>query len=98
MRIGKVVGRVTLSSVAAGLQGARWLVVSPEGPDQWSGPGEGAMGAEPSLVVYDSLGAHLGSRIGYVEGREASAPFENPVPVDAINAAIIDRVFHQPAR
>jgi microcompartment protein CcmK/EutM len=46
--------------------------------------------------VYDDLGAGVGDIIGYVEGAEAAAPFKNPTPVDAINTAIIDRVFYNP--
>ena len=49
-----------------------------------------------SLVVYDNLGADLGHTIGFTEGAEATAPFENPTPVDAFNAAIIDEIFYTP--
>ena len=42
---------------------------------------------DPSPVVYDDLGAGVGQTIGYVEGREATAPFDEPTAIDAINAA-----------
>ena len=29
-------------------------------------------------------------------GAEASAPFSRPTPVDAFNAAIIDKIFYTP--
>jgi hypothetical protein len=34
--------------------------------------------------------------IAFTEGAEATAPFENPTPVDAFNAAIIDQIFYTP--
>jgi microcompartment protein CcmK/EutM len=49
-------------------------------------------------VVYDNLGGGVGNTIGFVEGREASAPFDAPTPVDAINAALVDYIFHSPKK
>ncbi|MCL4177508.1 MAG: ethanolamine utilization protein EutN [Verrucomicrobia bacterium] len=98
MKLGAVIGRVTLSQTVPALIGARWLIVSPftrehyqQGAD--TPPG---MSRDPSLVVYDDLGGGLGQTIGYVEGREAAAPFEGPVPIDAVNAALVDEVFYNP--
>ena len=98
MKLGSVIGRVTLNKTVPALIGARWLIVSPftrehyqRGPD--TPPG---MSKDPSLVVYDDLGGGVGQTIGYVEGREAAQPFEAPTPVDAINAALIDEVFYSP--
>ena len=54
------------------------------------------MTPEPSLVVYDALGGDVGQTIGFIEGREAASPFSEPTPIDAINAALVDTVFHQP--
>ena len=34
--------------------------------------------------------------IGLVEGREAAQPFDEPTPVDAINAALVDDIFYNP--
>ena len=43
------------------------------------------------IVVFDELGAGLGSRIAISEGREAAMPFHPEVkPIDAYNAAILD--------
>lgn len=42
-----------------------------------------------TVVVYDNLGAGVGQQIGFTEGVEATAPFTEPTPVDAHNAAII---------
>ena len=98
MRLGKVIGRVTLSQTIPAFEGARWLVVNPYTRDKFQSgeePPEG-MTSEPSLVVYDALGGNVGQTIGFIEGREAASPFSEPTPIDAINAALVDTVFHQP--
>ena len=100
MRLGSVIGRVTLSRTVPALIGGRWLIVSPFTRDHYQ-QGEVApkgMSREPSLVVYDDLGGGVGNTIGFVEGREASAPFDKPTPVDAINAALVDYIFHSPKK
>jgi len=98
MRLGTVIGRVTLSRTVPALVGARWLIVSPfsrehyqRGADQPFGPGR-----EPSLVVYDNLGGAAGQTVGFIEGREAASPFDEPTPIDAINAALVDEIFYSP--
>jgi carbon dioxide concentrating mechanism protein CcmL len=98
MRLGTVIGRVTLSQTVPSLLGARWLIVSPftrehfqRGPDALGG-----LSKDPSLVVYDDLGGAVGQTIGFVEGREAASPFDQPTPVDAINAALVDEIFYNP--
>jgi len=47
-------------------------------------------------VVYDDLGGGVGQTIGFIEGREAAAPFAEPTPVDAFNGALVDHVFYNP--
>ncbi len=97
MRLGRVIGRVTLSQAAPSLRGARWLIVSPLGRDELSaGPEAAPVSREPSLVVYDDLGGAAGDLIGFIEGREAAMPFEQPTPVDAINSALISNVYYHP--
>ena len=49
-----------------------------------------------ALIVYDDLGAAAGQTIGYVEGREAASPFDEPTPIDAINAALVDEISYAP--
>jgi len=98
MRLGTVIGRVTLSQTVPALEGGRWLIVSPFTRDyyqQGTAPPTG-MGREPSLIVYDDLGGGVGQTIGFVEGREAASPFPRPTPVDAINAALVDEIFYSP--
>ena len=100
MRLGKVIGRVTLSQMIPAFEGGRWLVVNPYTRDQFQNgdtPPEG-LSDEPSLVVFDALGGDVGQTIGFIEGREASAPFPKPTPVDAINAALVDTAYHSPKK
>ena len=89
MRIGKVVGRVTLSRAYETLAGGRFLVV--EVQDRFALSGEKPRTTE-TLVVYDHLGAGDGEVIAFAESREACMPFypEKRVPLDAYNAAILD--------
>ncbi len=98
MRLGTVIGRVTLSVTVPPLTGARWLIVSPFTREHFQRGAQTPSGLskDPSLVVYDDLGGGVGQTVGFVEGREAACPFEQPTPVDAINAALVDEVFHQP--
>jgi len=98
MRLGQIIGRVTLSVAVPALTGARWLIVSPFGREQYARAGlaEPGLSGEPSLVVYDDLGAAVGQITGFVEGREAACPFDKPTPVDAINTALVDEIFYNP--
>ena len=99
MRLGSVIGRVTLSKTVPALTGARWLIVSPFTRDHFQQGSESLPGVskDPSLVVYDALGGGVGQTIGFVEGREAASPFEQPTPIDAISAALVDEIFYKPS-
>ncbi len=100
MKLGSVIGRVTLSTAAPGLKGARWLIVSPFTREHYQNGTKTPAGLskDPSLVVYDALGGGVGETIGYVEGREAAQPFDPPIPIDAINAALVDEIFYNPMK
>jgi ethanolamine utilization protein EutN len=89
MRVGKVIGRVSLNATYETLVGGRFLLV--EVQDRFSLTGQTRKSAE-SLVVYDDLGATQGDLIAFTESREAAMPFypEKRVPLDAYNAAILD--------
>ena len=89
MRIGKVVGRVTLSRAYNTLAGGRFVLV--EIQDRFALAGGFAKKAE-TLVCYDHLGAGRGDLIAVSESREACMPFypEKIVPLDAYCAAILD--------
>ena len=100
MKIGSVIGRVTLCRVVPELEGARWLIISPFTRERFAKGADAPveLSAEPSLVVYDALGGGVGQTIGYIEGREAAQPFPQSPPIDAINAALVDEIFYQPVR
>jgi microcompartment protein CcmK/EutM len=90
MRIGKVIGTVTLSRSHASMQGARYRLAVPLSLTNLRG--DSSDEAE-ELVVYDELGAGIGSLIAISEGAEAAQPFRPDLkPVDAYNAAILDRI------
>ena len=91
MRVGRVVGRVTLNRAYKTLVGGRFLMV--EVQDRFALYGQGRKTAE-TLVCYDHLGASAGDTIAISESREACMPFypERIVPLDAYNAAILERV------
>ena len=98
MKLGTVIGRVTLSCVVPELEGARWLIVSAFTRGQYERGADAppTMGTEPSLVVYDALGGGVGQTIGYIE--DAAQPFEQSPPIDAINAALVDDIFYNPMK
>jgi carbon dioxide concentrating mechanism protein CcmL len=96
MRLGHVIGRVTLNAADPALSGARFLVVQPLSRAQFAGAALEPLAPGASVIVYDDLGAGVGQIIGFTEGAEATAPFERPTPVDAYNAAIIDHITYTP--
>jgi ethanolamine utilization protein EutN len=96
MRLGHVIGKVTLSKQDPAYKGGRFLLVQPFAKAQFAGAPMVPLAKGNSLVVYDNLGADLGHIIGFTEGAEATAPFDNPTPVDAFNAAIVDEIFYTP--
>ena len=90
MRMGTVIGRVTLSVKNKKFLGERLLLTLP-----WNrGTFEGKETFDPSIVVFDQLGAGAGQPIAISEGAEAACPFKNPTPVDAYCAALIDNHFY----
>jgi ethanolamine utilization protein EutN len=90
MRIAEVIGKVTLSRWHASLEGASWKLGVPLSHTALNGD---ASGRGEAFVIYDALGAGEQSLIAVSEGAEAAAPFQPKiVPLDAYNAAILDRV------
>lgn len=98
MRLGTVIGRVTLCKTVPSLEGGRWLIVSPFTREHFQQGSEtpAGMSKDPSVVVYDKLGAGVGQTIGFIEGREAAQAFEQAPPIDAISAALVDEIFYSP--
>ncbi|QQL44563.1 EutN/CcmL family microcompartment protein [Sulfuriroseicoccus oceanibius] len=80
------------------LDGGRWLLVNPVDAGQLNDclTQAPAITAQPTLVVYDAVGAGQGDIIGFVEGAEAAAPFDRPTPIDAISVTIFDSIHYQP--
>jgi ethanolamine utilization protein EutN len=90
MRVGKVIGYVTLCRWHPSLAGGRYRLATPLSLAHLRDAGAGE--AEP-FVVYDELGAGEGSFIAISEGGEAAQPFRpNDKPIDAYNAAILDQL------
>ena len=100
MRLGTVIGRITLSQKEPLYEGASLLIVQPLSKAQFAG---GPTTTVPlakgsSVIVFDQLGAGQGSIIGFTEGAEATQPFTGPAPVDAYNACIVERINYDPLR
>ncbi|MFN0195678.1 MAG: EutN/CcmL family microcompartment protein [Planctomycetaceae bacterium] len=97
MRIGKVIGKVTLGKCHPSLRGATWVIAAPlyvgalaEGTKTHSAQQD--FQGEP-LVAFDALGAGIDALITLSEGAEAAAPFApEQKPIDAYNSAILDNV------
>jgi ethanolamine utilization protein EutN len=90
MRIGEVIGTVTLSRVHPSLAGARWVIAVPYSlkalRQDMAPDGE-------DLVIFENLGAGIGNQVGFSEGAEAAAPFHpHKKPVDAYCACLLDQV------
>ncbi len=92
MRVGTVIGSVTLSVKHPAFRGGRMLFVLPWKKETF----EGKQVFDPGISVYDDLGAGIGQMIAISEGREAACPFPDPTPVDAYCAALIDEIFYKP--
>jgi microcompartment protein CcmK/EutM len=90
MRVGKVIGTMTLSRSHSSLSGARLRIVVPLSLANLAD--EQPATAEP-IVVWDELGAGEGQWIAISEGPEAAQPFRPAVKcIDAYAAAILDDV------
>jgi len=88
MRVGEVIGMVTLSSCHPMIAGGTWIVVVPLNCAGLKGEENGR---EDAVIVYDEWGTSPGAKIGFSEGGEAANPFApNHLPIDAYNACILD--------
>ena len=90
MRIGNVVGKLSLSRLHPALAGQRWVLITPRDLKSLAS-------AEPStaeeLVVLDELGVAPGCSVGFSEGMEASFPFlPDKKPIDAYVACLLDTI------
>jgi ethanolamine utilization protein EutN len=89
MHIYRVVGTVTLSKSHPTTIGAVLKLAEPYGETLVGEPNP-----EPdAVVVWDELGASVGSLITVADGGEAAQPFKPQLkPVDAYNSAILDEI------
>ena len=72
--------------------GGRFLVVRPHDPKSLR---EDTQGKGEVVVVYEELGANLGDKVGFSEGREGAMPFHpDHVAVDAYLACLLDEVTY----
>jgi len=90
MRIGTVIGTVTLSRSHPNLRAASYRLAVPLSLTNLLG---NYNEIAEEFVVYDEMGAGIGSQIAISEGGEAAQPFRPELkPVDAYNAAILDNI------
>lgn len=105
MRLGTVIGRVTLSEKEPAYSHGTLLLVQP-----WTRREFTANSGRPltdvsvalplppgsTVVVFDEIGAGPGNVIGFTEGAEAAQPFTGDAPVDAYAACIIHQIEYRP--
>jgi len=92
MRIGEVIGRIVLNKADPKLTGGRFLVVQPYDPESLR---QGTRGTGEVVVAYEELGAGMGDRVSFSEGREAAMPFyPDRVAIDAYVACLLDDVTY----
>ncbi|MDR0353112.1 MAG: ethanolamine utilization protein EutN [Opitutaceae bacterium] len=107
MRLGTVIGRVTLTLQEPAYRGGALLLIQPLTRSQYAGHSQkklqqtsarppAALTKANALVAYDQLGAAPGHIVGFTEGAEASAPFPIDAPVDAYIACIVDQIDYHP--
>ncbi len=90
MRVGDVIGTVTLSRRLTEVPAGQFVIIAPQPLETLAG---GRGHAVEPVVAYDQLAAAIGSRVAFSEGREAAMPFHpRPVPLDAYCAAQLDAV------
>lgn len=90
MRVAKIEGTVTLSRCHASFAACRLRLATPLSLEELQ------RRTEPTgetQVVWDQLGAGVGSLVAFSEGAEAAQPFRPEIkPVDAYCAAILDDI------
>ncbi len=99
MRIGKVMGTVTLVPQDSHMPKGRLLICEVLDNQALKGIKNNLPRKNPmpeSLVVFDDLGAGVGCLIALAESGEAAAPFKpKKVPLDAYCAAILDELIFE---
>ena len=96
MKIGQVVGRMTMNHHLDAYRGGRFFLVIPCDKDFLVSAPADAIPLGHSCVVFDELGADIGDRIAFSEGGEACMAFSSDTPVDAYNCMILDTLNYTP--
>jgi microcompartment protein CcmK/EutM len=90
VRIGEVIGKVTLNIADPKMIGGRFLIVRPDDPRSLR---SGELSKSEPVVVYDELGANIGQKVSFSEGREAAMPFyPDNVAIDCYIACLLDEI------
>lgn len=93
MRIGEVIGTVTLSVSDPKIVGKQLTIVQPHSQRSLR---ENGMGTDEVVVCIDELNSRLGDRVGFSEGREAAMPWHpDKVAVDAYVGCLLDDVSYE---
>lgn len=106
MRLGTVIGRVTMTLQEPVYKGGRVLLVQPLNRADFAALSNAKLQTQTApklanvstLVAYDQLGADIGHIVGFTEGAEATAPFTADAPVDAYIACIVDQIDYRPPK
>lgn len=92
MRIGEVIGTVTLSVCDPKIAGKPLKIVQPHNPQSLRADGRGT---DEVVVCIDELNSRTGDRVGFSEGREAAMPWHpDKVAVDAYVGCLLDDVTY----
>jgi microcompartment protein CcmK/EutM len=93
MQIYRITGTVTLCRAHPSFQGAPLRAAVEHGSQLLGKTSEGA----DMVVVWDPLGADVGSLVAVSDGAEAAQPFRPEIkPVDAYCAALLDQCSIDP--
>jgi microcompartment protein CcmK/EutM len=103
MRLGIVIGRVTLNIQEPVYKGGTLLLVQPLSKAQFATvkpnaivTSSASLAKGNSVIAYDELGAGQGAIVGFTEGAEATAPFTCDAPIDAYIACIVEQIDYAP--
>ncbi|RMG03590.1 MAG: carbon dioxide concentrating mechanism protein CcmL [Planctomycetota bacterium] len=91
MRMGKVIGTVTLHKKHPALVGGRFKIVVPYTLDDLLAEGADFLPNNEELISYDDLNAGVGELVAFSEGPESARPyFPELKPMDTNITAILD--------
>jgi microcompartment protein CcmK/EutM len=93
VRIGEVIGTVTLCVSDPKIAGKQLTLVQPHSPQSLRSNG---LGTDEVVVCIDELNSRLGDRVGFSEGREAAMPWHpDKIAVDAYVGCLLDDVTYE---